>query len=121
MNFILDRASLSKGSFPPAILSLNCTISPLGECILSLCEPIQHELIQQNISLSLRGFACDNQYLEGTPAIDEEAAFEDIETDLTENTNRIRVTNHFPTMELAGSFGDLATAFEALIKPKRQN
>ena len=54
-----------------AIISLISSLSPLGECVLGLCEEVKTDRIKNEIAIELNGFDCETKYFEGNQPIKE--------------------------------------------------
>ena len=125
VTFSIDRSSLlfnKVGSaLPPTIISMNSNISPLGECVLSICEEVNQTNIKTKVKVALTGSTCKNDFFEGAKALNEEEVFKSIKMDVEHNTASITVNNAFPKMEIAGYFSQIARTFDLLVEPKRKN
>lgn len=107
VTFSIDRSSLLYNkvgaALPPTIISMNSNISPLGECVLSLCEEVKDN-ITTRVRVSLSGSTCKNDFFEGQKTMDEEEVFNEIKTDVENNAKSINIKNAFPKMEIVGHF-----------------
>ena len=71
VSFVIDRSSVlyDKNASVDALVSMRCDISPLGECVMSICEKINMKDIAPHVKVILIGAEANNDFIEGTKPI----------------------------------------------------
>ena len=71
VSFVIDRNSVlyNKNASVDALVSMKCDVSPLGECVMSICENINIKDIALHVKVILIGAEARNDFIDGTKPI----------------------------------------------------